>query len=99
MKHSKQSHSMPVQGDELLGLEYEMASSSIGFEYALSALEEIKGEGFRVDELKDELECYKNSYFAAREQMATVDPSRLMQFEVELLNQKSVIFTKQNTLH
>lgn len=73
-------------------LEMAMTSSAIGYEYALKALEEEGNFSVKAEQLKTELEAYKEAYFDARIQMRDLDARRLEDFETSLAAQKSVMF-------
>lgn len=86
--------------EDLTKLEYDMATSSIGYEYALLELEEeLDQNGIHATRIKEEIENLREQYFEARDKFFNLDSKRLVEFERSLTKQKEEMFPRKGYLH
>jgi hypothetical protein len=98
MKHNMMNNAAQLAVSEVTTLEYEMTNCAYGYAHALCALEEEEGLGWRAEEINQELDSFKQSYFSARERLLSINAQRLVAFESDLQMQKNLVFVRHESL-
>ncbi len=73
-------------------MEMVMQNSSLAHEYARLQLETVDGS-FQQEQILEQLDGYKKTYFSARKFLELHDPQRLIEIEKSLLDEKKEVFT------
>lgn len=76
-------------------MEMVMQNSSLAHEYARLQLETVEGS-YQQEQILEQLDGYKKTYFSARKFLELHDPHRLMEIEKSLLDEKKEVFTCYN---
>jgi len=84
----------PAQQD-ISEMEMVMQNSSLAHEYARLQLETVEGS-YQQEQILEQLDGYKKTYFSARKFLELYDPNRLMEIEQTLLDEKKEVFTCYN---
>lgn len=84
----------PAQQD-ISEMEMVLQNSSLAHEYARLQLETVDSAQ-QQEQILEQLDGYKKTYFSARKFLALYDPERLQELEKSLLDEKKEVFTCYN---
>ncbi len=73
-------------------MEMVMQNSSLAHEYARLQLE-MMDNSYQQEQILEQLDGYKKTYFSARKFLELHDPERLLEIEKTLLDEKKEVFT------
>ena len=84
----------PAQQD-ISEMEMVMQNSSLAHEYARLQLETVEGS-LQQEQILEQLDGYKKTYFSARKFLELHDPERVVELEKSLQDEKKEVFTYYN---